>query len=197
MKAQNKHLAALLVSILAPLAAAAQSFSADVIMHAPNGKTTRSKPYRAANMVRWEMGPISPQAGPMIFLVDLEKQIVYGISEREKLVVVSHGNTAAGIYPLAYLAGGSPCAPTGGAQFPLCKQLGEETVNGRRTLKLELTTTWHGRTNTVNFWFDPKLFVDLKLQYGAGSYELQNVQESSQPASLFIVPTGYRQVDNR
>jgi len=35
----------------------------------------------------------------------------------------------------------------------------------------------------------------IKTDHGSGSFELRNIQEGSQPASLFEVPVGYTKFD--
>jgi hypothetical protein len=50
---------------------------------------------------------------------------------------------------------------------------------------------------TSRIWGDAKLHVWIKVETMAGatlvlSNELQNIQEGSQPASLFVIPDGLR-----
>lgn len=74
-----------------------------------------------------------------------------------------------------------------------CHKVGTETVNGRGTVKYEGTNA-KGESGTV--WIDPKLQFPVKWQGKDGSEgELRNIQEGSQPASLFEVPAGYNKFD--
>jgi hypothetical protein len=73
-----------------------------------------------------------------------------------------------------------------------CKKVGSETVNGRDTVKYEGTSA-SGEATTV--WVDPKLRFPIKWQGQGGSGELRNIQEGSQPASLFEIPAGFRKMD--
>lgn len=73
-----------------------------------------------------------------------------------------------------------------------CHKVGSDTVNGRSTVKYEGTNA-KGETGTV--WVDPKLRFPVKWENKNGSGELRNIQEGSQPASLFEVPSGYTKFD--
>lgn len=74
-----------------------------------------------------------------------------------------------------------------------CHKIGNETVNGRNTVKYEGTNA-KGETGYV--WLDPKLRFPVKWQGKDGSGgELRNIQEGSQPASLFEIPAGYKKFE--
>jgi len=74
-----------------------------------------------------------------------------------------------------------------------CHKVGSETVNGRSCVKYEGTNA-NGDTGTV--WIDPKLQFPVKWQgKNNETWELRNIQEGSQPASLFEVPAGYTKFD--
>jgi hypothetical protein len=73
-----------------------------------------------------------------------------------------------------------------------CHKVGNETVNGRSTVKYEATNA-SGEAST--FWLDPKLRFPVKWQGKNSSGELRNIQEGSQPSSLFEVPSGYTKMD--
>ena len=73
-----------------------------------------------------------------------------------------------------------------------CHKVGPETVNGRSTVKYEGTNA-KGESGTM--WVDPKLRFPVKWQGKNGGGELRNIQEGSQPASLFEVPAGYTKFD--
>jgi len=44
-------------------------------------------------------------------------------------------------------------------------------------------------------WLDPKLRFPVKWEGKNGSGELRNIQEGSQPSSLFEIPSGYTKFD--
>ncbi len=74
-----------------------------------------------------------------------------------------------------------------------CHKVGSETVNGRSTVKYEGTNS-KGETGDV--WIDPKLRFPVKWQgKDNSSGELRNIQEGSQPASLFEIPAGYKKFE--
>ena len=73
-----------------------------------------------------------------------------------------------------------------------CHKVGSETVNGRSAVKFEGTNA-QGQSGTI--WLDTKLRFPIKWEGKTGSGELRNIQEGSQPASLFEVPSGYKKFD--
>lgn len=73
-----------------------------------------------------------------------------------------------------------------------CHKVGTDTVNGRSTLKYEGTNS-RGEPGTI--WLDPKLRFPVKWEGKNGGGELRNIQEGSQPASLFEIPAGYTKFD--
>jgi hypothetical protein len=81
-----------------------------------------------------------------------------------------------------------PNKPTGGS----CHKVGNETVNGRSTIKYEGKSDDGGITDV---WLDPKLRFPVKWQNNHNTGELRNIQEGSQPASLFAIPADYQKMD--
>jgi hypothetical protein len=73
-----------------------------------------------------------------------------------------------------------------------CHKVGSETVNGRSTIKYEGTNS-NGDASSV--WLDPKLRFPVKWQGKNSGGELRNIQEGSQPASLFEIPAGFTKMD--
>jgi len=73
-----------------------------------------------------------------------------------------------------------------------CHKVGSEIVNGRNTVKYEGTNS-NGDHSTV--WLDSKLRFPVKWQEKNGGGEMRNIQEGSQPASLFDIPAGYTKFD--
>ena len=70
-----------------------------------------------------------------------------------------------------------------------CKNLGSETVNGRSTVKYEGTNS---KGETGYAWVDKKIGFPIKWQGKNDAWELQNIKEGSQPASLFEIPSDYQ-----
>jgi hypothetical protein len=73
-----------------------------------------------------------------------------------------------------------------------CRKVGNDVVNGRAAIKYEGVSS-DGKTGTV--WIDPKLRYMVKWQSADSVMELRNIQEGSQPASLFEPPAGYRKFE--
>jgi len=69
-----------------------------------------------------------------------------------------------------------------------CHKIGSDTVSGRSCVKYEGTNQ---QGDTTTFWIDPKLRFPIKAVGKNSSWEVRNIQEGSQAASLFEVPAGY------
>ena len=195
MNTRSKYFAALLFLLLAPLGALAQSFSADTAFSTAAGKRYQGKVFREGNMVRSEM---SANGNFVTQIVDLDKQVSYLVIDRQKMVMVSRGPLAIGPVGFVRRVGEDPCRPAGISpeKHFSCNKVGEEAVNGRQTLKLEVTETENGHAVMEYSWFDPKLHAVIKVERGASTIlELRNIQEGPQPASLFAIPNGYRQIE--
>src|SRR6202043_468433 len=73
------------------------------------------------------------------------------------------------------------------AQGGTCKKVGDESVNGRNSVKYQGT---NASGDVSYFWLDPKLRFPIKWHGKNSGGELRNIQEGPQPASLFEVPAG-------
>ena len=74
-----------------------------------------------------------------------------------------------------------------------CHKVGTESVNGRSAVKYEGTSD-DGKKGTV--WLDSKLRFILKWKGDDDEGgELRNIQEGSQPATLFEIPSDYQKFD--
>lgn len=69
-----------------------------------------------------------------------------------------------------------------------CHKVGNEAVNGRSTVKYEAT---NANGEVSHFWLDPKLRFPVKWQGKNSEGELRDIQEGTQPGSLFEVPAGF------
>jgi hypothetical protein len=188
----------LLVTVLLPLAAAAQEFSADTVTHdSRSAETPRGKVYRGATMIRAE-GLSGPQGTSGTFLiVDVAKQAGYLISPSRKMILVTHGKSAFLGLRIVLPVGETPCTLPGEppAANVSCRKLNDETVNGRQAVKWEIHDTARGRNISEYVWVDSHLNTIIKLQGQGTSIEVQNIQEGAQPASLFELPPGYQQME--
>lgn len=69
---------------------------------------------------------------------------------------------------------------------------GKVNLNGRSALHFRVT---EGADAGWEYWVDQKLHQTVKLvKPGISSYELTNIREGRQPASLFEVPADYKEV---
>jgi hypothetical protein len=73
-----------------------------------------------------------------------------------------------------------------------CSKVGSDTVNGRSAVKYEGVSA---KGEKGHVWVDTKLHCVVKMDSGSGGFELRNIQEGSQPSSLFEVPAGYTKFD--
>ncbi len=74
-----------------------------------------------------------------------------------------------------------------------CEKVGPDTVNGRSTIKYTGKSA-DGKSGTA--WVDTTLKFAIKWQGDDGdTTELQNIQEGSQPDSLFVIPADYQKMD--
>ena len=74
-----------------------------------------------------------------------------------------------------------------------CRKVGSDTVNGRSAIEYEGTSA-DGKKSQA--WIDARSRYLIKVTSAdGGGMELRNLQEGSQPASLFEIPSGYQKMD--
>jgi hypothetical protein len=80
------------------------------------------------------------------------------------------------------------------AKKPLvsCHRVGEDTVNGRATVKYEGTSA---EGDQGSAWIDRSLRFVIKWQGKNGVMELHDIKEGPQPSSLFEIPSDYQKFD--
>jgi len=88
-------------------------------------------------------------------------------------------------FPIGWV--GSPCPADERA-----RRSGSETLDGRRTEKWTCDSAEWG---TTTVWYDPRLQAIIRYEDEDGYGELTNIREGRLPASLFVPPPGYRQID--
>jgi hypothetical protein len=72
-----------------------------------------------------------------------------------------------------------------------CTKMGSDSLNGRSAVKYEGVSNQGEKSH---IWVDTKLRCVVTDEAAAG-FELRNIHEASQPASLFEVPAGYTKSD--
>lgn len=174
-------------------------FSADVMT--PSG--TPDKLYVGSGKVRIEH--LQDQR-PVIFIVDLGTQAGVMLDPTQKMYRAGMTPGLAAYFALLQpIDPGNPCprlrqiaqAAVSASKLKVleCKNIGGETVNGRRTVKWVGTSqTGQFPPRTGYFWIDPPLHFIVKSQNadGSGLFELRNIKEAPQPAGLFEIPPGYQ-----
>jgi hypothetical protein len=198
-----KHIATALLLALALAAgpAAAQQFSADLVMTGTN-RTTTQKLYVADGKIRIEV----PE-GATVMIADTAANTGYMLMTKQK-VYIDAGATR-GMTQMFMLADADdPCPQwkkmseemaqrSKEAQdhaLASCTRAGTETVDGRSTVKYDTVSTKGEKSSA---WIDPKLKFLVKAQGQRGGIELKNIQEGPQAANLFTLPAGYKKMDMR
>jgi len=74
--------------------------------------------------------------------------------------------------------------------------LGTEAVNGRSAEKWEMTANFPNGQNRVSYqWYDPALQMIIREEQPGGfTRNLTNIKQQAQPAALFSIPAGYKEV---
>jgi hypothetical protein len=185
--------------LIASFAAAQADFSADIANTEKDGSPVQAKIYLTKDKWRIEPQANNNQRGPSgIVIVNLATQSSIVLMVQQHLYMEMPVQMASQKSPYNFFRTGdvdSACSDwlaqswnKGGS----CHKVGSDTVNGRSTVKFEGTNA-KGEPATV--WIDPKLRFPVKWEGKNGAGELRNIQEGSQPASLFEVPAGFTKFD--
>jgi hypothetical protein len=185
-------IAALLV---ASFALAQTEFSADMVDTRKPGTPSVGKVYLARDKMRFESAAGKSSAAVIVNL-DTQTSTVLMDKQRMYMEMPTQSGQQRTMYNF-FRTGDVESACADWAQQARnkggsCHKIGSETVNGRATVKYEGTTA-SGETTT--FWLDPKLRFAVRWDSKNGAGELRNIQEGSQPASLFEIPAGYTKFD--
>jgi hypothetical protein len=169
---------------------AQMDFSAEIV----NLKATnpfQTKIFATKNKLRFQQEDRSGRANS-IMLVDLAAMTSIVLIPQQKMYVKESkpqipGQSIAFFQPLA---AANACA----AWHKMselkgkCRNVGNETVNGRNVIKYE-NVAEDKATNYI--WIDTKLHFPVKWEGPSGITELHNILEAAQPAELFKIPAGY------
>ncbi len=168
-------------------------FSADIFNNTKG--ESQAKIYFGKDKIRFE--PKNERGGGAA-IVDLKTQTSTILMDQQHMYMEMPPQMAAQRNPYRFFLSGdvdSACSDwlaqswnKGGT----CRKVGNETVNGRSTVKYEGTNA-KGESGTM--WLDHKLRFPVKWEGKNGGGELRNIQEGSQPASLFEIPAGYTKFD--
>lgn len=184
------------VILAATFALAQAEFSAEVVDN-QKGDTPQAKIYFGKDKMRFESAKKDPRGGGA-FIVNLATQTSTVLMDQQHMYMEMPAQMANQRMSYNFFRTGdveNACSDwlaqarnKGGT----CHKVGNETVNGRSTVKYEGTNA-QGETGAV--WLDPKLRFPVKWQGKNNGGELRNIQEGTQPASLFEIPAGYTKFD--
>lgn len=181
--------------LVASFAVAQADFSADVFnSKKPDGP--QAKIYATKDKMRFEPAQKDPRGGGAV-IVNLATHSSTVLMDQRQMYMEMPMQMNAQRNPYFFRSGDVEDACSewlkldwnkGGS----CHKAGNETVNGRSTVKFEGTNA-HGEPGTV--WMDTKLRFPIKWEGKNGGGELRNIQEGSQPASLFEIPADYKKFE--
>ena len=181
-------LIALLVS--ASVALAQTEFSGEMF---DAQKGSNGKIYFSKDKVRFESANKDPRSGGVVILNLATQTTTVLMNQQHMYMDLSPQMASQRMTYNFFRTGDVEAACSDWMQLPQnkggsCHKIGSETVNGRSTVKYEGT---NAKGETGDIWLDPKLRFPVKWEGKNGNWELRNIQEGSQPASLFEVPAGY------
>ncbi len=187
------------ICLVAAAAVAQTEFSGEIVNTGKEGGEKQAKVYCAKDKLR-----IEPQNGNArgagAVIVNLTTQTSTILMDQQHMYMEMPWQMAARQNRTAwnfFRSGDVESACSDWLQLPQnkggsCHKIGSDTVNGRSTVKYEGTNA-QGESGTI--WLDPKLRFPVKWENKNGGGEVRNIQEGSQPASLFEVPSGYTKFD--
>jgi hypothetical protein len=192
MHQRNTRLLLVLVAVVlaasVALAQVATPFSADT-KTTSKGSVIAGKMFMSGAKMRMEMNIGGRQ---VISIVDSAARVMYSIMPEQHMYMEMHtdqmmaGRQQPTVKPYDPA---NPCANEAGAT---CKKVGTETVNGRMCDRWEFTG---GKGGPRTVWIDQRVHVGVRTISGDTTIDVYNIQESPQPASLFVVPPGYTKMD--
>lgn len=182
--------------------ALAQDFSADVITNKA-GNNAPGKLYSTKDKVRWELGEKNAQMGPSALVIDEAQGKSFVIIEQRHMYMdsqpwMTRTPVVTQFWHVQDINDACPQWKKLAEQLKTdknwgsCSKVGSDTVNGRSAVKYEGVSN---KGEKSNYWVDEKLKCVIKAESGSGSFELRNIQEGSQPPSLFEIPAGYTKFD--
>ena len=188
----------LAVVLVSSFVMAQTEFSADIIDLGKSGTPTQAKIYFAKDKMRLEPQNAGARgAGAVIVNFGTQTSTVLMAQQRMYMEMPAQTQAQRMSYASAFFRTGdveNACADwqkVNTNQGRTCHKVGSDSVNGRSTVKYEATDA----NGDVHFWLDPKLRFPVKWDGKNSGGELRNIQEGSQPASLFEIPAGYTKMD--
>jgi hypothetical protein len=187
----------IVVLLAASFALAQTEFSAEMVDMQKPDQPSNGKMYFAKDKVRFESTKKDPRGGGAV-IINLATQTTTVLMDQMHMYMEVSSQTGGQRTAYGFFRTGdveAACSDLmqlaqnkGGS----CRKVGSETVNGRSTVKYQSTSS-NGDIGDV--WIDPKLRFPVKWQGKNAGWELHNIQEGTQPASLFEIPAGSTKMD--
>jgi hypothetical protein len=160
-------------------------------------KGSNGKIYFAKDKVRFESTNKDPRSGGVVIMNLTTQTTTVLMNQQHMYMELSQQMASQRTAYNFFRTGDVEAACSDWMQLPQnkggsCHKIGSETVNGRSTVKYEGT---NAKGETGDVWLDPKLRFPVKWEGKNGSWELRNIQEGTQPASLFEIPADYKKFD--
>ena len=172
-------------------------FSAEIVDLQKPGTPTTAKIYFTKDKMRAEPQATSPHGGGAV-IMNFATQTTIVLMAQQRMYMEMPAQSQGQRLGYAFFQAGdveNACGDwqnAGHNQGGSCHKVGNESVNGRNTVKYE-TTSANG--DVSQFWLDPKLRFPVKWQGKNSGGELRNIQEGAQPASLFEAPAGFTKMN--
>jgi hypothetical protein len=185
---------------LATASAFAQDYSADMVGQKSDHDGSHGKIYVSGQKIRFESTREGGHGGAMIWNVPENKRVVL-MPERKMYMdlPVDIPALAFAFWQPTDIENACPQWEKLAQQLKSedkissCHKVGPDIVNGRPAVKYEGTSS-AGKSSQV--WLDARLRSVIKVTDSeGGGMEMQNIQEGSQPASLFEIPSDYQKFD--
>jgi len=177
-----------------------QEFSADVVSQKSDNAGMK-KVYATKNKVRFDVQRANPSMGPTaVIFDDTQHKYIVIMAERHMYMdapVTMVRPVMAHFWRVDDVNDACPewkktAEETGTLKnWGSCTKIGSDTVNGRSAVKYEGVSN---KGEKSHYWLDTKLRCVVKTDEGSG-FELRNIQEGSQPGSLFEIPAGFTKFD--
>jgi hypothetical protein len=187
----------LVLMLAASFALAQTEFSAEIVDLQKSGTPTQAKIYFAKDKMRIESQAGNRGGGAVVVNFATQTSMVLMAQQHMYMEMPMQAQSQRMGYASAFFQTGDVENACGdwqkmGHQGNSCHKVGSETVNGRSTVKYETT---NASGDVSHFWLDPKLRFPVKWEGKSNNGELRNIQEGTQPASLFEVPAGFTKMD--
>ncbi len=185
------------VVFAASLVLAQAEFSAEVVDLQKPGAPTTAKLYFAKGKMRMESQAGSPHGGGVV-LMNFATQTADILMPQQHMYMEMTFQAQAQRQTYSFFEAGNVQDACGDwqkiahTQAGTCHKVGTDTLNGRSAVEYEATNS---SGDVTRVWLDAKVRFPLKWQGKNSSGELRNLQEGSQPASLFEPPAGYTKMD--